>query len=62
MITAMTSTIILVLLLTAAVVGAALALTTTVVRGDGRVGPGRPPVPPRSHPADTFEQAIRRLS
>ena len=54
-------TIILVLLLTVAVVGAALALTSAVVRGDGRVGPGRTPQPPRSHPADIFESSMRRL-
>jgi hypothetical protein len=62
MIPAMTlSTILLVLLLTLAVTGAVLALTSAVVRGDGRVGPGHPPTPPRSHPADVFEQSLRRL-
>lgn len=55
------STIILVLLVAVAVLGAALALTTAVVRGDGLVGPGRMPQPPRSHPTDTFEQSLRRL-
>lgn len=55
-------TIILVLLIAVAFVGAALALTSAVVRGDGLVGPGRASVPPRSHPADIFEQSIRRLS
>lgn len=56
------STLLLVLLITTAALGAALALTSAVVRGDGRVGPGRAPSPPRSHPADVFETALRRLS
>lgn len=55
------STIILVLLLAVAVLGAALALTSAVVRGDGLVGPGRAPQPPRSHPTDIFETSLRRL-
>lgn len=56
------STLLLVLLIAVAVIGAAYALTNAVVRGDGLVGPGRSPAPPRSHPADTFETAMRRLS
>jgi hypothetical protein len=56
------STLLLVLLITAAVLGAVFALTGAVVRGDGRVGPGRRPAPPRSHPADVFESAMRRYS
>jgi hypothetical protein len=55
------TTLALVLLLLAAVVGSALALAT-VVRGDGRIGPGVPPTPPRSHPADVFESTLRRLT
>ena len=62
MITAMTlSTIIQVLLIVVAVLAVALALTSVVVRGDGRVGPGRGSQPPRSHPADIFEQSMRRM-
>jgi hypothetical protein len=55
------ATITLVLLLLVLLGGATVALTTAVVRGDGLIGPGRTPEPPRSHPADTFEQAIWRV-
>lgn len=55
-------TSILVLLIAVALIGGALALTSAVVRGDGLVGPGRRTGPPRSHPADIFEQSLRRLS
>jgi hypothetical protein len=51
----------LVLALVALAVGAALALTSTVIRGDGLTGPGRAPEPPRSHHADLFEPSLRRL-
>lgn len=54
-------TLIAFILVIALVGGAALALTSAVVRGDGRVGPGRSPEPPRSHPADVFEASLRRL-
>jgi hypothetical protein len=55
-----TSTIILVLILAVAFLGAAAALTSVVVRGDGLVGPGRAPTPPRSHYPDIFETMMRR--
>lgn len=55
------TTIIQILLIVVAALGVALALTSVVVRGDGRVGPGRAPQPPRSHPADIFEQSMRRM-
>jgi hypothetical protein len=52
---------VLVVLFIAALVGTALAHTMRVVRGDGQVGPGQASPPPRSHHADHFEPAIRRL-
>ena len=55
------STLLLVLLIAVAVTGTLYALTLAV-RSDGLIGPGRSPAPPRSHPADTFDQAMRRLT
>lgn len=54
------STLILVLLLALAFLGAALVLVA-VVHGDGRVGPGRAPQPPRSHYPDIFDTTLRHL-
>lgn len=50
----MNTTILLVLLISFAALGGVLALTAAVVRGDGRVGPGPGPTPPRSRPDDAF--------
>ncbi len=59
----MTDTLLFVLLIAAATIGTLAALTTVVIRGDGTVGPGPGPMPPRSHPDDAFSPYLldRRL-
>jgi hypothetical protein len=57
-VTAMNSTLFLVLLITIALAGAASALARPVFRGDGLIDSRRSPLPPNR---DTFEQSIRRL-